>query len=291
MRQATARPQVRCFFDSSTGSLQYVFHDPSTMKGAIIDPVWNFAPESATLSTRGCEEIIDYVRRAGVAIEWILDTHPHADHFSAAAILSERLGAPRGIGARVVEMQRRWREIYNLGDALPCDGRQWDRLFVDGDVFMIGDIPVRVMASPGHTLASISYVAGDAAFVHDTLMAPAAGTSRADFPGGDADQLWTSIRAILDLPEETRLFVGHDYPEGEAEPRPVATVAEHRRANIHVRDGVTREDFIALRKARDATLPLPKNMLAALQVNLRGGRLPEPEPDGFSYLKIPVGKF
>ncbi len=284
-------PLVRAFFDRPTGSLQYVFHDPATRKAAIVDPVWNFHPEGGAVTTESAEEILAHVREADLEVEWILDTHPHADHFSAAPWLAERLGAPRAIGEKVIEVQQIWKKLYNLGEDFPCDGRQWDRLFADGETFMVGEIPVRVMLSPGHTLASVTYVAGDAAFVHDTLMKPASGTSRADFPGGDSAQLWQSIRAILDLPPQTRLYVGHDYPEDGADPEYMATVAEHRLTNRHVKDGMGQEEFIAIRNARDATLKLPDRMLAALQVNIRGGRLPEAEADGNRYLKVPLGRF
>jgi len=286
-----ARPIVRPFFDRPSGSLQYVFHDPATMKGAVVDPVWNFCPKAARTSTSSADEILDYIRETGIAVEWILDTHPHADHLTAAVCLSDRLGGVRrGIGARVVEVQRLWRDIYH-DDSLPEGPEPWDRLFEDGDGFEVGSIPVRVMLSPGHTLASVTYVAGDAAFVHDTLMEPGSGTSRADFPGGSARTLWRSLRAILDLPGETRLFHGHDYPDKDAPPRVMATVAEHRLANVHVKDGMQEEEYVALREARDRTLALPAQMLHALQVNLRGGRLPGPEADGRRYLKIPVDYF
>ena len=287
----TASPIVKTFFDRPTGSLQYVFHDPETMKGAIVDPVWNFYPEAGAVTTEDADSILDYVAREGIEIVWILDTHPHADHFSAAPYLASKLGAPRAIGEKVRDIQKLWQGIYNLPADFPTDGSQWDRLFHEGDTFEVGNIPVKVLFSPGHTLGSITYVAGDAAFVHDTFMAPESGTSRADFPGGSSEVLWNSIREILDLPGETRLHVGHDYPEEGADPAPVATVAEHRARNKHVRDGITKEEFIRTRDERDATLKLPARMLAALQVNIRGGRLPEPESDGHSYLKIPVGKF
>lgn len=284
-------PIVQSFFDRSTGSLQYVFHDPATMKGAIVDPVWNFCAKAAWTSTESADEILAYVRREGIEIEWILDTHPHADHFSAAVYLAGQLpNAKRSIGEKVLGVQKLWRAIYN-DDTLPQDGSPWDRLFADGEQFSVGSLPVRVMLSPGHTLASITYIVGDAAFVHDTLMMPSSGTSRADFPGGSAEDLWNSIRAILDLPPETRLFVGHDYPDKDAAPKEMATVAEHRAANKHVRDGISKAEFIATREGRDRTLPLPVLMLYALQVNLRGGRLPEPESDGRSYLKVPVNYF
>ena len=284
-------PIIRAFFDRPTGSLQYVFHCSATRKAAIVDPVWNFHPEAGAVTTESADEILAYVAAEGLEVVWILDTHPHADHFSAAPYLAERLGAPRAIGEKVTEVQQLWKDLYHLGDEVPADGSQWDRLFADGDAFQVGEIPVRVMFSPGHTLASITYVAGDAAFVHDTLMMPGSGTSRADFPGGSAEDLWASLRAILDLPAATRLCVGHDYPdEGEA-PEYMATVAEHRLRNRHVKDGIGKAEFIAARKARDATLDLPVRMLAALQVNIRGGRLPAAEADGHAHLKIPIGKF
>ncbi len=283
-------PIVRSFFDRPTGSLQYVFHDPETRRGAIIDPVWNYYPEAGAVTHESADEILAYVKEQGLQIDWVLDTHPHADHFSAGPYLAEKLGAPHGIGEKVTGVQKLWQEKYNLAD-FPTDGRQWDRLFAEGDEFMVGTIPVRVMFSPGHTLASITFVAGDAAFVHDTLMMPASGTSRADFPGGSADDLWASIRAILDLPAQTRVYVGHDYPPAGEAPQYMATVAEHRLTNRHVKDGISREEFIATRQTRDATLKLPARMLEALQVNIRGGRLPEPESDGHSYLKKPIGRF
>ncbi len=286
----TASPVVKTFWDGPTGSWQYVFHDPATMQGAIVDPVWNFDPRAVATTTHNADRIIDYVREAGIEIVWILDTHPHADHFSAAPYLKEKLGAPTAIGEHVKKVQALWPDIYNLPD-LPTDGSQWGRLFKDGETFEVGEIPVRVMFSPGHTLASISYVAGDAAFVHDTLMVPDSGTSRADFPGGDAAELYRSIQRILALPDETRLFVGHDYAPNGREPLCEATVAEHKRENIHLKGGASEAAFVKVRTERDQTLPLPKLMLAALQINIRGGRKPEPEANGRAYLKIPLDYF
>ena len=284
-------PTVKSFWDEATGSWQYVFHDPATMKGAVVDPVLNYDPLAGTTLTHSAGEILDYVKEAGIDIVWILDTHPHADHFSAAPWLQARLGAPTAIGEHVVKVQKLWKEIYNLPDDFPTDGRQWDRLFAAGDEFMVGEIPVRVMFSPGHTLASITYVVGDAAFVHDTLMMPDSGTSRADFPGGSSKDLYESLQAILALPEETRLYVGHDYaPEGRAAAC-MATVAEHKDQNIHLKDAPTEAEYRSVRDSRDARLPLPKLMLAALQINIRGGRKPEPEDNGRSFLKIPLDYF
>ncbi|KAB2543308.1 beta-lactamase [Salipiger aestuarii] len=287
----THSPTVRSFWDETTGSWQYVFHDPATMQGAIVDPVLDFDPRAAAVTTENAEAILGYIRDTGITVAWILDTHPHADHFSAAHWFKTRLGAPQAIGAKVTEVQALWKDIYNLGDEFPTDGSAWDRLFADGDTFMVGNIPVRVMFSPGHTLASITYVAGDAAFVHDTFMMPDSGTSRADFPGGSSATLYGSLMRILSLPDDTRLYVGHDYaPDGRAA-RCCATVAEHKAHNIHLCDAPGEAAYRAIRDARDATLPLPKLMLAALQVNTRGGRMPPAEDNGRSYLKIPLGYF
>ena len=283
-------PIVKSFWDEATGSWQHVFHDPDTMQGAIVDPVLDFDPLSGSTSTTNAERLLDYVRKAGIELVWILDTHPHADHFSAAAWLKQQTGAPTAIGEKVTAVQKLWQGIYNLPAEFPTDGSQWDRLFADGDRFMVGHVPVTVMFSPGHTLASITYVAGDAAFVHDTLMMPDSGSSRADFPGGSSDALYDSIAAILSLPEDTRIFVGHDYAPGRAA-QCEATVAQHRAANIHWKDAPSRAAYRAVRDARDATLPLPKLMLAALQVNIRGGRLPAPDSNGRSYLRIPLNHF
>lgn len=286
-----ASPTVKSFWDRQTGSWQYVFHDPATMKGAIVDPVWNYDPMAGATTTHSAEEILAYVREAGIEIEWILDTHPHADHFSAGPWLKDRLGAPTAIGDQVVKVQKLWQGIYNLPVEFPTDGSQWDRLFADGESFQVGGIPVTVMFSPGHTLASITYVAGDAAFVHDTLMMPDSGTSRADFPGGSSQALFDSIQRILALPDETRVFVGHDYAPDGREALCQSTVAEQKAANIHLKDRPDADAYMAVRDKRDASLPLPKLMLAALQVNIRGGRKPEPESDGRSYLKVPLDYF
>ena len=284
-------PDVVGFYEPDTGSIQYVASDPSTKKAAIIDAVWNFDPRSARTDTHSAEEILQYVTEHRLSVEWILDTHPHADHFMAAAYLKERLGAPQAIGEKVREIAALWRKFYNLPNAFDID-TDFDRLFADGDIFQIGSLPVKVILSPGHTLGSVTYVVGDdAAFVHDTLMYPDSGTSRADFPGGDARALYRSITAILALPMSTRLFVGHDYRQGGREPKWEATVAEHRASNVHVKDGVSETEYVKLRIERDKTLPLPDRMLHALQVNLRGGRLLEVESDRHSYLKIPVNRF
>lgn len=283
-------PDVWGIYEPDTGSVQYVCADPGTNKAALIDIVWNFDPKNYATDTGSMDQILDLVQREGLEVEWVLDTHPHADHVMASANLKERTGAPIAIGEKVREIAVLWRDIYNMPDAFDPD-RDFDRLFAAGETFRIGDLEVRVMLSPGHTLGSITYLCGDAAFVHDTLMYPDAGTSRADFPGGAAEQLWHSIQDLLALPGETRLFVGHDYgANGRDEPAWEATVDEHRAQNVHVRDGADREEWIGRRQERDRTLPLPDRMLAALQINLRGGRLPEAESDGRHYLKLPVNR-
>jgi glyoxylase-like metal-dependent hydrolase (beta-lactamase superfamily II) len=230
-----SNPIVKGFWDEPTGSWQYVFHDPETMKGAIIDPVLDFDPLAGATSTKNAELLLTYVREVGIDLIWVLDTHPHADHFSAAQWIKGQTGAMTAIGEKVTGVQTLWQGIYNLPADFATDGSQWDRLFADGDEFMVGNVPVKVMFSPGHTLASITYVAGDAAFVHDTLMMPDSGSSRADFPGGSSADLYNSISNILALPADTRVFVGHDY----APDRPAAceaTVAEHLASNIHWKD-------------------------------------------------------
>lgn len=289
MSAATA-PDVTAFFEERTSSVQYIAADPATGKCALIDPVLDFDEKSGAIGTGSADALLHFVEREGLAIEWILDTHPHADHLSAASYLKHRTGAPTAIGAKVVEVQRLWKDIYNWPD-FPADGSQWDRLFAEGDTFSIGTIPARVLFSPGHTLASITYVIGDAAFVHDTLFMPDGGTARADFPGGDAKRLWRSIQEILALPDKTRIFTGHDYQPGGREPRWESTVAEQRARNIHISRCDTEEAFVKMREARDRTLPMPKLILHALQVNINGGRLPEPEANGRRYLKFPLGTF
>ncbi|MHB2264787.1 MBL fold metallo-hydrolase [Aliihoeflea sp. PC F10.4] len=283
----SGKPLVKGIFDKRTFSIQYVVSDPATGKCAIIDPVLDFDEKSGATATTNADAILDYVKAEGLTVEWILDTHPHADHFSATPYLKERTGAPTAIGARIVDVQELWKDIYNWPD-FPADGSQWDKIFTEGETFAIGTIPVRVLFSPGHTLASITYVAGDAAFVHDTLFMPDSGTARCDFPGGSAARLWNSIRKILALPDDTRIFVGHDYQPGGREPRWESTVAEQRATNTHISKCTTEAEFVALREGRDRTLPMPKLILHALQVNMNGGRLPPVEANGKRYLKFPL---
>lgn len=281
------KPEVTGFFDRRTWSIQYVVADPETKKCAIIDPVYDFDEKSGQTASKSADRILEFVKERGYTVEWILDTHPHADHFSAAAYLKEKTGAPTAIGEKVTEVQKLWKDFYNWPD-FPADGSQWDRLFADGDTFTIGNIDARVMFSPGHTLASITYVIGDAAFVHDTLFMPDSGTARTDFPGGSAKVLWKSIQDILALPDETRIFTGHDYQPGGREPLWESTVSEQKAKNIHMAKYRTEAEFVAAREARDRTLAMPKLILHSLQINTNGGRLPVPESNGRRYLKIPL---
>jgi glyoxylase-like metal-dependent hydrolase (beta-lactamase superfamily II) len=281
------RPEVRGFFDARTYSVQYVVSDPAAHRCAIIDPVLDFDERSGSTSTLSADAILDYVRKRDLTVDWILDTHPHADHFSAAGYLKDVTGAPTAIGARVVDVQRLWKALYNLPNSFPTDGWQWDHLFADGESFQLGGLQGSIMFSPGHTLASITYVIGDAAFVHDTLFMPDGGTARADFPGGNAHHLWQSIQRILSLPDKTRLFTGHDYQPGGRPPAWESTVAQQKAENAHV-NGQDEASFVKLRTDRDRTLPMPKLILSALQVNIAGGRLPVPENNGRRYLKIPL---
>ena len=284
-------PDVWGIYEAGTGAIQYVVACPRTKQAVVIDAVLNFDPAYARTSTESAERVLALIEEQGLTLERILDTHPHADHLMASHWLRERTGAPNAIGEKVRDIAGLWRDYYHAPDAFDVD-RHFDALLADGDMFEIGDLAFRVMLSPGHTLGSITYVAGDAGFVHDTLMYPDMGSSRADFPGGSASGLWDSIQAILALPKETRLFVGHDYgTEDRDEPMWEATVAEHLASNKHVSRGTTKDAFVRTREERDATLSLPDRMLHALQVNLRGGALPAPEADGHSYFKIPANRF
>jgi glyoxylase-like metal-dependent hydrolase (beta-lactamase superfamily II) len=287
---ANVKPEVTAFYDPATFSLQYIAADPVTRRCAIIDPVLDFDAKSGGTRTASADQMLAHIAARGLTLDWILDTHPHADHFSAAGYLKDVTGAPTATGAHIVEVQKIWKRLYNLPDSFRTDGSQWDHLFADGENFQIGGMNACVLLTPGHTLCSVSYLAGDAAFVNDTLFMPDSGTARTDFPGGDAARLWHSIQRILSLPDATRLFTGHDYcPHG----RPVqweSSVAAQKASNAHV-CGQDEARFVALRTARDAMLPMPKLILSALLVNISGGRLPAPESNGRRYLKIPLDAF
>jgi glyoxylase-like metal-dependent hydrolase (beta-lactamase superfamily II) len=279
-------PEVTGFFDPYTSSIEYVVADRATGACAIIDPVLDYDEKSGHVSYARADALLAFVAGRGHTLQWVLDTHPHADHFSAASYLKQRTGAPIATGEHVRDVQKLWNGIY--GFDRPADGSQWDRLFADGETFRIGNLEARVMFSPGHTLASITYLVGDAAFVHDTLFMPDSGTARADFPGGSASRLWDSIEAILALPDATRLFTGHDYQPGGRRPMWESTVAEQRARNVHLVANPTKAAFVAAREARDRTLPMPRLILHALQVNINAGRLPEPDAAGRQYLRIPL---
>jgi len=282
-------PDVTGLYDPDTGSVQYIVACPETKQAAIIDPVQDYDLRAARLSLGNAERIVEIVEAEGLSVAWVLDTHPHADHVTASAWLKDRYGVSNGIGEKVTSIATIWQGFYNTFDLDPA--AFYDRLWADGETFDIGNLKATVTLAPGHTLGSITYRIGDAAFIHDTFMHTDSGTSRCDFPGGSAEDLWNSLQTILTMPDDTRLFVGHDYCAGGRDPAWESTVAEQRENNTHIGGGVSRVEFLKLRTARDTTLKLPDRMLAALQLNLRAGRLPAPEADGNSYLKIPLNRF
>jgi glyoxylase-like metal-dependent hydrolase (beta-lactamase superfamily II) len=283
-------PHVTAFFDEATYTVSYVVREPDGPHAAIIDSVLDFDPKSGRTSTASADRIIAFVSEHGLTIDWILETHAHADHLSAAPYLKAALGGRIGIGEHITEVQQIFKKIFNLEKTFNTDGAQFDHLFREGEEFRIGGMTARVMHTPGHTPADVTYVIGDAAFVGDTLFMPDYGTARADFPGGDARRLYRSIRRLLEeLPPETRLFLCHDYKApGRDHYAWETTVAEERAHNLHVHDGVSEEEFVAMRTARDKTLAMPLLLLPSVQVNIRAGQLPPPEDNGVSYLKIPV---
>lgn len=279
---------IQEFFHEQSATWSYVVTDEATRQAAIIDPVRDFDYKSGRSGTQSASAIAEYVRANNLTVAWILETHAHADHISAAPYLRAELGGTLAIGEGIREVQKTFREIFHLGDDFPVDGRQFDHLFRDGEHFKVGSLEAEVMATPGHTNDSVSYRIGDAVFVGDTLFMPDGGTARCDFPGGDAHKLYDSIHRLYALPPETRLFMCHDYAPGGREVRHQTTVAEQRAANIHVRDGVSADEFVAMRNARDATLDMPTLIIPSVQVNIRAGEFPEPESNGVRYLKLPV---
>jgi glyoxylase-like metal-dependent hydrolase (beta-lactamase superfamily II) len=286
---ASARPAVKAFFDEPTNTVSYVVHDPATNEAAIIDSVLDYDPASGRTSRGSADAILAHVAAHGLTVTWILETHAHADHLSAAPYLQEKLGGQLAIGHEITTVQKVFGGIFNLGPDFARDGRQFDHLFNDGDSFRIGNIEALVLHVPGHTPADLAYVIGDAVFVGDTLFMPDYGTARADFPGGDARKLYHSIRRLLSLPPETRLFMCHDYKAPNRDHYLwESTVAAQRAGNVHVHDGVSEDDFVAMREARDRTLGMPKLILPSIQVNIRGGHMPAPEANGTRYLKIPL---
>jgi glyoxylase-like metal-dependent hydrolase (beta-lactamase superfamily II) len=282
------QPHVRAYFDSATFTASYVVHDPASKQAAIIDPVLDFTPRNARTSTKSADALLAYVKEQGLDLVWLLETHAHADHLSAAHYLREQTGAPLVIGAAITQVQQAFAPLFEADDVVP-DGSQFDRLVEEGDVLPLGELDIAVLHTPGHTPACVTYLIGDAAFVGDTLFMPDYGTARSDFPGGSAEALYGSIQKILALPGETRMFVGHDYlPEGRSEFRWETTVAEQKAANIHVHAGVSAAEFVAMRKARDATLEAPLLILPSLQVNIRAGALPPATEQGHRYLRLPL---
>jgi len=281
------KPDVQPFRHELSGTWSYVVSDPATRRAAVVDPVLDFDPKSGRSSAASAAAIAAFVRERGLANDWILETHAHADHLSAAPWLKAAIGGTIAIGEGIREVQRAFREILNLGPDFAADGGQFDRLLADGEAFRIGSLAARVIATPGHTSDSQSYHVGDAVFVGDSVFMPDSGTARCDFPGGDAKRLYASIRRLFELPAETRVFVCHDYRAGGREARCETTIGEQRAANIHARDGTSEADFVAMRTKRDATLEMPALIYPAVQFNIRGGRPPPAEANGRSYLKLP----
>ena len=281
-------PNVESFYDPVTFTFTYVVYDQDGGHAAVVDPVLDFEPPSARTSTTSADRVLAFVREHRLTVDWILETHAHADHLTAAAYLKRETGAKVAIGRGITQVQARFKALFGLEQEFATDGRQFDRLFADGDTFAVGALEARVVATPGHTDDSLTYVIGDAAFVGDTVFAPETGTARVDFPGGDARKLYQSIRRLFDLPPETRLFLCHDYPPAERQAQAQSSLEEQRQRNVHVGGDADEEAFVKLRTARDATLPAPKLILPALQVNIRAGELPPPDANGIRYLRLPI---
>ena len=282
-------PQIEAFFDNSTFTVTYAVHDPETKCAAIIDSVFDFDPASGRTSFDSADEVIAYVKEHNLKVEWLLETHAHADHLSAAPYLQEKLGGKIAIGEHIVTVQDVFGKLFNAGTEFQRDGSDFDHLFADGDTFKIGNLDVTVMHVPGHTPADIAYVIGDAVFIGDTMFMPDYGSARADFPGGDARKLYQSMRRLLSLPNTTRLFMCHDYlPEGRDEYVWETTVEAQRKGNIHAHDGVSEDEFVKMRTERDKTLDMPRLIMPSVQVNMRAGHLPPAEDNGMRYLKVPL---
>lgn len=282
-------PQVHPFFDEATNTLTYLVQEPNGRACAVIDSVLDFDYASGRTDTRSADAVIAHIRDHGLDLQWILETHVHADHLSAAPYIQERLGGRIGIGDRITVVQETFGKIFNEGTRFQRDGSQFDQLFQEGDSLMIGQMRADVLHTPGHTPACLTYVIGDAAFVGDTLFMPDFGTARCDFPGGSAEVMFDSVQRILSLPDATRIFVGHDYKApGRDAYAWESTVADQKALNVHIGAGRPKSDFVALRQARDATLAMPRLIIPSLQVNIRAGHMPEPEDNGQSYLKVPI---
>jgi glyoxylase-like metal-dependent hydrolase (beta-lactamase superfamily II) len=281
---------VQHFYHQPSGTLSYVVSDPATSMAAVIDPVLGFSIVSGRTDPEPARAIIEYIKSNGLALEWILETHAHADHLSSAQTVKAHLGGKVAIGNGIRAVQKTFGEIFNLKAPFAADGRQFDRLFADGDSFTIGSIPAQVLATPGHTSDSVTYLVGDCAFVGDSIFMPDFGTARCDFPGGNASLLYDSVQKLFALPPQTRLYMCHDYPPEGRSLRYEVTVAEQKEANVHVKHGTAKAEFVAMREKRDATLSLPALILPAVQVNIRAGHLPECEDNEVSYLKIPLDR-
>jgi glyoxylase-like metal-dependent hydrolase (beta-lactamase superfamily II) len=282
-------PKIKAFFDGATFTVTYVVHDPETHRAAIIDSVLDYDPASGRTSFTSADAVMAYVGEKELSVDWHLETHAHADHLSAAPYLQQKLGGEIAIGEYIVTVQQAFGKLFNAGSDFERDGSDFDHLWKDGDRFKIGNLDVTVLHVPGHTPACIAYVVGDAVFVGDTMFMPDYGTARADFPGGDARILYRSAKRLLSLPPETRLFMCHDYlPEGRTEYVWETTVGAEREINVHIHDGVSEDEFVAMREARDKTLAMPRLILPSVQVNMRAGHMPPPEDNGVTYLKIPV---
>jgi len=283
------QPHVKAFFDEPTFTVSYVVTDPATKAAAIVDSVLDYDPASGRTAAKSADAIIAYVKDQGLDLKWILETHVHADHLSAAPYIQDRIGGDIVIGSEIITVQNVFGKIFNEGTEFQRDGSQFDKLLNDGDRLALGELEVEVMHTPGHTPACMTYMIGDAAFVGDTLFMPDFGTARTDFPGGDARTLYRSIKRVLSLPPETRLFMCHDYKApGRDDYAWETTVAEERASNIHVNDQVSEDDFVAMREARDKTLGMPRLILPSVQINMRAGEMPSPEDNGQSYIKIPI---
>ncbi len=280
--------EVQTFFDPPTGSWSYLVADARSRQAVIIDPVLDYDAAAARTGRRGADRLLQAVREQNLDVAWILETHAHADHLTAAAYLKEQLGAPMAVGAGICKVQQTFARIFNLGEDFAVDGSQFDRLLQDGDSLPLGNLTIRALATPGHTSDSMSYLVGDAVFVGDTLFMPDVGSARCDFPGGDAATLYNSVQRLYALGDATRLFVCHDYPPSDRQAQCETTVAAQRAGNIHLRDGVGLDAFVAMRTARDATLAMPRLILPSIQVNIRAGQMPPPEDNGVSYLKLPL---
>lgn len=284
----SAAPQIEAFFDPQTWTVSYVLWDAQTRRAALIDPVLDYNFKSGHTGTASADKLLDFVQSQNLGVDWILETHAHADHLSAARYLQGQVGGRIAIGEHIREVQTVFKKLYNLERGFLPDGSQFDHLFRDGERFQVGNIELTALLVPGHTPADMAYLAGDAVFVGDTLFMPDVGTARADFPGGDARQLYRSMRRLLELPPETRIFVCHDYPPAGRTPAWQSTVAQQRAHNIHVHDGVSEEQFVAMRQARDATLDVPTLILPSIQVNVRAGQMPPADDNGVAYLRIPI---